>query len=236
MKKATVFGCVVGVCSLGGAQAADLGARSVYKAPPPVAVATSWAGPYLGLQAGYLSGRRETSFPATGEFHFVDPEGFAGGLVGGFNWQWGRVVAGLEADISYVDARQTIDTGLANPSATQLQSKLDWNGHVRGRLGYAFDNALIFMAGGLAMAGVHDTAFDNLNGVSASWSGTRTGWSLGGGVDWRVARAVTVRLEYLYDNYGTTTLGAQTVGAVNFGERDAKLDAHTVRAGLNLHF
>ena len=86
------------------------------------------------------------------------------------------------------------------------------------------------------MAGVKDRAIDNVGGVTASWSDTRTGWSIGGGVDWRVAPAATVRLEYIYDNYGTTSLGAQTIGAVNFPARDSKLDAHTLRAGLALQF
>jgi len=231
--------CGLALSSLGAANAADLGPSRPWTKSQPAAVVAlpSWAGPYLGVQAGYLSGRSETSFPATGEFHTVDPKGFAGGLIGGVNGQWGRIVAGLEADLSFVDGKQTIDTGFApDPSVTQLQAKIDWNSHVRGRLGYGFDNALIYMAGGLAVAGVETQAIDNLNGVSASWKETRVGWSLGGGVDWRVARAATVRLEYLYDNYGSTTLGAQTIGAVTFAERDSRLDSHTVRAGVNWHF
>ena len=35
------------------------------------------------------------------------------------------------------------------------------------------------MAGGLAVAGVKERAIDNVNGVAASWSDTRTGWSIG---------------------------------------------------------
>jgi len=149
------------------ALAADLRLPS---APPPqpqpvVAAFPSWAGPYIGVQAGYLSGRSETSFPATGEFHFVDPKGFTGGLSAGYSMQWGRVVGGVEGDLNFVDGGATINTGLApDPSITQLQSTINWNSHWRGRVGYAFDRALVFVAGGVALAGVDIKAFDNGTG------------------------------------------------------------------------
>ena len=64
------------VLGAGHVAAADL---RLPASPPQQAMAASaallsWAGPYLGVQGGYLSGRSEVSFPATGEFHFVDPK------------------------------------------------------------------------------------------------------------------------------------------------------------------
>ena len=197
----------------------------------------SWAGPYLGVQAGYLSGRSETSFPATGEFHFVDPNGATAGVAAGFAAQWGNAVAGLEGDLNYVAATATINTGFAaDPLATQLQSQVTWNGHLRGRVGYTVGQALLFAAGGLAIAGVDSKAFDNTTGAVASWSDTRVGWSIGGGAEYRLASKASVRLEYIYDNYGSKTLSAQTIGATTFTERESKLDTHTLRAGVYWHF
>ncbi|WP_022723181.1 outer membrane protein [Rhodopseudomonas sp. B29] len=239
MKRLIRFVSLVTICSAETGHAADLG----YRVPPAkapsmeVLTATSWAGPYLGVQAGYVSGRSETSLPATGEFHFADPKGASGGMFGGFNQQWGRLVAGIEGDISFVDANGRVDIGLGpDPSLAQLETKMEWNGHVRGRLGYGFDSALVYVAGGLAVAGVENRAIDNVSGATASWKGTRTGWSIGGGVDWRLTRAATVRVEYIYDNYGKTSLGAQSIGAVTFADRDSKLDTHTLRAGLGWKF
>jgi outer membrane immunogenic protein len=216
--------------------AADLGLPS---APPQPVMAAfpSWAGPYLGVQAGYLSGRSETSFAATGEFHFVDPKGGTGGLSAGYSMQWGRVVGGLEGDLNFVNAGATINTGLApDPSITQLQAAINWNSHWRGRVGYAFDRTLFFVAGGLALAGVDIKAFDNGTGSVAAWSDTRLGWTLGGGVEYRVAPQASARLEYLYDNYGAKTLATQTIGAITFPSRESKLDSHTLRAGVHWHF
>lgn len=219
--------------------AADLRLPSAPAPQPQLVVSAlpSWAGPYVGAQAGYLSGRGETSFPGTGEFHFVDPKGFAAGWSAGYARQWGRVVGGLEGDLNFVDAAATVNTGFApDPSITQLQSAINWNSHVRGRVGYAFDRALFFVAGGLALAGVDSKAFDNASGAIATWNDTRVGWTIGAGVDYRVAPRASVRLEYLYDNYGAKTLPAQTVGATTFAERESKLDSHTLRAGAHWHF
>lgn len=219
--------------------AADLRLPAAPAAQPqiPVPALPSWAGPYIGAQAGYLSGRSETSFAGTGEFHVVDPNGFAGGVSAGYSMQWGRIVGGLEGDVNFVGARATIDTGFApDPSITQLQSAVGWNSHLRGRIGYGFDRALLFMSGGLAIAGVESKAFDNGAGAVATWSDTRVGWTVGGGADYRVAPKASVRLEYLYDNYGTKTLAAQDVGATAFPSRDSKLDSHTLRAGIHWRF
>jgi outer membrane immunogenic protein len=238
MKRACIVIWAAGLAGISQGFAADL--RPPAPAPqrqPPAATMSSWAGPYIGVQAGYLSGGGVTTFPVSGEFHFIDPTGFAGGVVGGFAMQWGRVVGSIEGDLSFVNAGSTINTSLApDPTLTQLRTAIDWNSHLRGRLGYGFDRALFFVAGGLALAGVENKAFDNNAGVTATWNDTRAGWTIGGGVDYRIAPQATVRLEYLYDNYGTATLAAQTVGATTFAERDHKLDTHTLRVAVNWHF
>jgi opacity protein-like surface antigen len=219
-------------------QAADLRLPAAPPKPQPAVTALpGWAGPYIGAQAGYLSGRSETSFPGTDEFHNVDPKGASAGLSAGYSMQWGRFVGGLEGDVNFIGAKATIDTGFApDPTITQLQSTIDWNSHWRARVGYAFDRTLIFAAGGLALAGVENKAFDNAVGATAIWRDTRAGWTLGGGVEYRVAPQASVRMEYLYDNYGTRTLAAQTVGATAFPSRESKLDSHTLRAGVYWRF
>jgi len=229
---------IAGLAGLTPGFAADLRPPApALQRQPAAAMMPSWAGPYIGVQAGYLSGGGVTTFPGSDEFHFIDPTGFAGGVVAGAAMQWGRIVGGLEGDLSFVAAKSSINTGLApDPTITQLQTAINWNGHVRGRLGYGFDRALIFVAGGLALAGVENKAVDNGAGVTATWNDTRVGWTVGAGVDYRVAPQATVRLEYLYDNYGSQTLAAQTVGVTTFAEREHKLDTHTLRAGVNWHF
>ncbi|HEY8337762.1 MAG TPA: outer membrane beta-barrel protein [Tardiphaga sp.] len=238
MKKAIGLACLLGLSGIARGFAADLRvAAPLAQRQMVVPQLSSWAGPYLGVQTGYVWGGGDISLPSTGEFRAVDPRSFTGGVMAGYATQRGRVVGGFEGDINVIGGSATVDTGFApDPTVTQLQTRMSWNGHLRGRLGYGFDQAMIFMAGGLALAGVENKAIDNAAGVAANWSDTRVGWTLGGGVDYRVAPAMTFRLEYLYDNYGTTTLAAQTVGNVTFAEREHKLDSHTFRTGMNWRF
>lgn len=229
----------ISLFSAARASAADmrLPASPPPQASAPVPYLPSWAGPYIGVQAGYLAGREQTSFPGTDEFHFVDPKGATAGVTAGWARQWGRIVGGFEGDFNFVGARATIDTGFDPvPSVTQLQSTVNWNSHLRGRIGYTFGQALFFASGGLAIAGVESKAFDNTAGAIATWNTTRTGFSVGGGAEYQVAPQASARLEYIYDNYGTTMLGAQTVGVTTFTARDSALDTHTLRAGVYWHF
>jgi opacity protein-like surface antigen len=230
MKTVVAATCVAAFACATAARAADL------KVKPPAAV-PGWMGPYVGVHAGYLGGGGETTFPGSAEFHFVDPQGFVGGVLAGYSMQRGRAVLGLEGDLALTTAKESIDTGFPpDPTVTQLETRINWSSHVRGRVGYAFDRAMMFVAGGVAVAGVENRAVDNAAGVTATWKDTRVGWSLGGGIDVLTAWSMLLRVEYLYDNYGTSTLPAQTVGPVTFPEREHKLDSHTIRAAASWRF
>ena len=95
------------------AHAADL--QPNYKAPAYVAPAgMDWSGSYIGLNAGYAFGtsNQNTVVSAPGTWFVggepaavavagagsASPKGFTGGIQLGYNWQWNRVVFGLEAD------------------------------------------------------------------------------------------------------------------------------------------
>ena len=65
-------------------------------------------------------------------------KGWLGGGQAGYNWQYGRVVAGLEADFSVTgikgDADPLIDN--AGPSSFTLSDNVKYLGTSRGRLGW----------------------------------------------------------------------------------------------------
>ncbi|MGB8073374.1 MAG: hypothetical protein WCF55_11090 [Pseudolabrys sp.] len=78
---------------------------------------------------------------------------------------------------------------------------VNWTGHVRGRLGYAFNTWLLFVAGGFAVA---DFNFHEGGPVSTIPTGARyDGWSIGGGVEVAILRNLIGRIEYLYDDFGS---------------------------------
>ena len=69
---------------------------------------------------------------------------------------------------------------------------------MRGRAGYAVDNWLFYVAGGLAVA---DLDFHEGNAASIT-GGKYFGWSIGGGGEFAFTRNLVGRIEYLYDDYG----------------------------------
>lgn len=212
---------VLGAAS-GAAQAADM---PTYTPPPIVEVApiAEWTGFYVGLHAGYGWGDADGSTSqlpnpaAFGALPFstsTDIDGFIGGAQAGFNWQFDRFVAGLEADISYSDMNGghlvtplLAFGGLAVPGWYQQgNGDIDWFGTVRARAGFlATPQTLIYATGGFAFA---NTKFSTLTQYSpvpnptftygGSADETNTGWTVGAGVEWSFAPNWTVKAEYLY--------------------------------------
>jgi outer membrane immunogenic protein len=154
------------ITSAGAASAADY-PRAPYATPYLVRV-HNWSGPYLGGQLGYQWG---------------NTSGIAGGVRGGYNWQTGAFVLGGEADLNVSGAQDRFATWkFSNP----------WFGTVRGRLGYAFSNVLVYGTLGLAFGGGH------LELGGARETRVHTGWTAGAGMEVALTDAWSARAEYLY--------------------------------------
>ena len=77
-------------------------------------------------------------------------------------------------------------------------------------LGVAWDRALIYATGGVAFGGFNTTFRSRYNRVphrlpvlrSGSFSTTRVGWTVGGGIEYAVTNNWSVRAEYRYTNLG----------------------------------
>jgi outer membrane immunogenic protein len=208
MSSRIVWGAVAALAAgwAGAAQAADLsyGSRGPYTVNQPLN-AFSWAGPYLGGNLGYDWG--------SVDHNPTKPSGFSGGVQGGYNWQSGPLVFGVEGDIQLSGADDTFaPRKFSNP----------WFGTVRGRVGYAFNNVLFYGTGGLAFGELQADTF----GLTETH--TNVGWTLGVGTEVGIAQNWSAKIEYLYvdlasDNFAITGVS----NAYRFG---------MVRAGINYHF
>jgi outer membrane immunogenic protein len=210
------------------AQAADL--RTKAPPPAPVAVAYNWSGFYWGLNGGWAWGDGDLTGPGgTGS---VDLDGgFFGGQIG-WNWQapgspW---VWGIEVDSAWADIGDSSSVTFGGATFT-ASSDLDYFGTARLRVGYAWDRVLWYLTGGLAWAhndisfGVVAPAF--AAGVTSGNS--HVGWTLGGGVEWAFADPWSVKLEYLYMDFGSESY----FGGPGAGGFDADAQIHTIKLGLN---
>jgi outer membrane immunogenic protein len=167
--------------------------------------AFSWAGPYLGANLGYSWGSVDNN-P-------TKPSGVAGGAEAGYNWQSGRFVFGIEGDLEATGADDTFAPWkFSNP----------WFGTVRGRVGYAFNNVLLYGTGGLAFGELRADTF----GLSESH--TTAGWTLGVGAEVGLAQNWTAKIEYLYVDLADANFNLTGMSnGYQFG---------LVRVGVNYHF
>ena len=105
MAKILFRGFALVVLSVGTANAADL-PIGVPVAPPSALIPTTWDGPYVGLNVGgrWLNDRISTTALPTGSTFSgtLNTWGAMGGLQAGYNWQFGNVVAGIEADANII--------------------------------------------------------------------------------------------------------------------------------------
>ena len=193
--------------------AADIAQPYPTKAPMIVAEPVfSWTGFYLGANAGYAWGSGEKGADTLG----IDQDGFLGGGQVGFNYQFANnVVLGAEADFQGSDIK---DENFG------FSSKMDYFGTVRARLGYAFDNVMPYVTGGLAWG--HNEVSDKVLGLTSDK--TAVGWTVGGGVEYAFAQNWTVKAEYLYMD-----LGDDYYASIN---DNSGLTASVVRAGINYKF
>ncbi len=236
----------MGVVSVGlatAASAADLAVKApAYKAP--VIMPFSWTGCYVGVEGGGIWGRSKDTAadPARANFGLPINNGFdlSGGLVGGTvgcNYQVSNWVLGVENDISWTNASgSAFDIAPFNTSATS-ETKEKWLDTVRGRIGFAWERALFYGTGGAAFAGTTVQVCNTITCVSDSQ--TRTGWVAGGGIEYAAWDHVTLKVEYLHADFGTSTYinpSVQVAPGRTIVTRDVPLTNDIVRAGVNYRF
>jgi len=197
---------------------AALGADIPTKAPPAPAANWNWSGPYVGLNLG--AGQHSSSFYDLGDptccqlafttqnaFWSPDNWGATIGGQAGYNWQFGNVVAGVEADINWIDGKSstTIASSFGG-TPVSATADMDWFATARGRLGLAFSRTLIYATGGWAAA----RGSDGWGFVGAtprfSFQDTRSAGVVGGGIEYMLTQNWTVRVEGLHSNFGTSPI------------------------------
>jgi len=189
-----------------------------------------WTGFYIGLHGGYGFGRDKNAFgtvidngdpdvPAeAGPYNHATKGALAGGQLG-YNLDFDDWVVGLEGEFAWSGMggkRTTAEDELpgGDPGTfTRFRSKNRWDGDIAARLGFVLGHSLIFAKGGWSWgdfryAETHDD-FPTTNSCKdciRSFTNTRGGYLLGGGVEFAFADNLTAKLEYDYINYGSHRL------------------------------
>ena len=260
MRKQLLAGIALWTLVLGPALAADLSAR-----PAPV-ILPDWTGGYVGLTAGIDWGSYDPRTAAANDTYFgpaaniaaveaagvqsIKPTGFATGVEGGYNWQSGHFLFGLEGDVEAVHLNGRANSGAVlyptippNQFVINSYANSDFLATGRARLAYVADNNwLVYVTGGLALAEIgQDFLFtDTINfGAlqSARINTWKAGWVVGGGFEVPLTGRLSVKAEYLRLDFNRITAAqtSTTVAPQRFSQSGA-LEADIVRVGLNYRF
>ena len=243
----------VGAMALTGsaAFAADLAPPPVYVPPAPI---FTWTGIYIGGQIGYAWASGNNNFtgfdpffgPAGGTFLSTSAGGTPSGVIGGanvgYNYQINHWVFGIEGSVDGTSLSNTAVLGFPDGTALTAHTKADIQGSIRGRLGVAWDRALIYATGGVAFGGFN-TDVSILNPAvpffaNGNVSNTRVGWTVGGGIQYAITNNWSVRAEYRYTNWGTLSDGRLAAVAAPgvFFNGNRHLNQNQVQVGFDYKF
>ena len=197
-----------------------------YPPPPPAAPVPlfTWNGFYLGINGGYGWGQSDwTSSVTAGS---TSPGGGLFGGTIGFNAQSGAFVFGVEGDVdgSWIRDSNSTGTGICAGAGCAIQTS--WFATARGRVGYSFGRALLYLTAGGAFGDVQ-----MMTGGSTA-TADRAGWTLGGGIEYAILGPWSAKLEYLYADLGTATCGSATCGT----DTSVTFSDSIVRVGVNYRF
>jgi high affinity Mn2+ porin len=215
-----------------------------------------WSGLRFGLDLGDAWGSSEWrvvaasagSAPASGSFSLSHPVdtffqsgSFFGGLHAGYDRQLGSLVLGGEAQVSFPSFPNVAGISLGGASGLRSPSGADelygenllYFGGLRGRIGYAHGDFLLYAAAGLAFAYDQSTLTQPADAVSPGsplfW---RLGWNLGAGVEVPIAARWTAGLEYSRSRFGS-----RSVLFGSTGQRfDSDLSLQELHLGLSYRF
>jgi outer membrane immunogenic protein len=226
------------VSTIQSASAADIPAP-IYKAAPAAVVVRNWTGCYIGINGGYGWGHKDFISDAGDLGSHTAEGGVAGGQVG-CDYQTGPWVFGIRGMFDWADMTGShIDPAGTAVLSTRVRSFET----AVGRVGYAFlPNTLVYAAGGFAW--VQDKHW--ITGIAGDEIGsanvTRTGYTVGGGLEHMFAPGWSAFIEYDYIHCGCVVPftppggGSQLPIIGGSTEIDVKQNVSLILVGVNYRF
>ena len=251
MRKLLIANLAAAVMTMAGpALAADM----PVKAPAPFVERFSWTGCYLGGHVGGAFAHKDITDPvqlvqdsflfpgATTGVTTVNPSP-SGAVIGGqigCDYEFAsNFVIGVEGSASGSTMRssQNAVLPLGNPDIALVQANTDFLVGLTGRIGYAFDNVLLYARGGAALAGDKFEVSGTFTGLPYDFRGldNRYGWVVGGGVDWAFTPHWSVNFEYDYYQFGHGNV--TMIDGINgfSGLVDVRQNVQIAKVGVNFH-
>ncbi len=239
---------VPGISAIVPAGAADM----VVKAPPPPLppVLPSWAGFYFGANLGLGIGQNkfyDIYGPVPDYALDADSQtaGWLGGFQLGYNYQFNWLVLGLQGGFDWAGINRHFSCFSFGDQTCSADN--EWIATLTGRVGAAVGRALWYVDGGPAWT--RETV-SNIAGTGACvpvggggtvcsapgdlflGSDIRAGWTVGGGVEYRLAPNWSMNIQYSYMQFGEHPITLVDGGTGIFPE-DIKQSLQLITIGVN---
>jgi outer membrane immunogenic protein len=201
-----------------------------------------WSGFYTGGSINYTAQFRGTGQLTDEGYGALQPKGQGpkGGVFAGYNFQINSFVLGIEADASYGwNNDHRFMTGAYQGNQVPLNYKFNQNASysLRARLGYAFNDLMVFGTLGMASSDIKNSGLIIAKGNSqqvdvlynAFTRGVENGYAMGIGFEYGIDSNWIARAEYIYSNYDRKS---------PFWYYDVRmgLQEHEIRTGLAYKF
>ena len=216
----------------------------VYKAPPIayLPAAYDWSGLYFGGHVGWghvrdtYTTNAASALLAIGSTAGLTSDQFIGGIQAGYNMKLApNIILGFEGEFTWLTAGSSSTIVTLAPGTLTYGSTPDWVATAAGRLGYAANNMMIYAKGGAAWMETNYSAFTVPAGATGfAASNTRTGYVVGGGLEYGLSTNWSAKAEYAYLDFGTAAYNVSFGGAGT--STSVGTDMHQVKVGLNYRF
>lgn len=200
---------------------------------------------------GFCGGRALGATP-TGCNDDTDRLGYSGHI--GYDVQFGNIVVGAIGEFGKSNIQDSSSAYSTTPARYAFTREIEWNAAARLRAGYAIGSTLPYITGGAALVRVN-RGFETSNAANsfALDEDKRNAWgyTLGGGIDQKVADNFSIGLLYTYTNVNdespTVSVGRGTAPATNpfllvntagtdMRRSDERFDFHSARVQASFRF
>jgi outer membrane immunogenic protein len=199
---------------------------------------------YVGADVGWAKIDDHSSIPTSSpcwwggcKSYSQSGDSVIAGVHAGYDWQSGNLVFGVEGDVAWSDASNSIND-FCGGSYCDYTQKVDLKelSTLRGRLGYHLAGFVPYITGGLAVGLVRNYVADNND--PGFWDQTkyRTGYVVGGGVEYPWSNRISLRVQGEYYDLGSTTFTSETLMHTGHGAYSVKFDDHGVVATVGASY
>lgn len=202
---------------------------------------------------GFCKGRARDATTSTGCENDRNKASYYGRV--GYDRQMGSIVVGVVGEFGKTEIVDYASAYSTTPANYVFSRKVDWEASARLRVGYALENGLFYATGGGGYTRINHgfTTTNTANAFSTLLDDRdRKGFIVGGGVEYRIRKNISIGMEYTYHDYkdddylvrvtrgsapatNPFVLAPQTAGTT-LARTDDDFRWHSLRGVIGFHF